>query len=261
MPFTVSHVAAVLPLRRTRLIWSALVVGAMAPDFEYFLLMSPQDRYGHTLIGLFLFTLPLGLLTLWLFHAYVKATLVELMPDEIQRRLAPVAGEFRFGGASRLAMILTSLSLGIVTHLIWDAFTHGNPWLIRNLPALRHPVPVPGIGFVALYKLLQHVSTVVGLAILLVWLMRWYRTGQPKVVVQSEGGPRQAWPPAKIATLVSITVLAALGAIFRALTAIGVPSNHSTLALFVGDLAVTMIALMWWELVALGMWRSRTRTK
>ena len=37
MPFTLSHAAAALPFRRTRLIKSALVIGCFAPDFEYFI--------------------------------------------------------------------------------------------------------------------------------------------------------------------------------------------------------------------------------
>ncbi|MGC2245429.1 MAG: DUF4184 family protein [Terriglobales bacterium] len=261
MPFTPAHVAAVLPFRRSRLIWSALVVGAMAPDFEYFLRMSPQDRYGHTLTGVFFFTLPAGLITLWLFHAYVKAPFVELMPDGLERRLAPCAGKFRFGGARRFALIVASLLVGIATHLIWDSFTHGNTWTTRKWTALGNRVHVPDIGFVPLYKLLQQVSTVVGLAILLVWLVAWYRTGKDgdEVRLRNEGRTPDAWPLRKIATLAAVTVVAAVGAVFRAVTAIGIPSNHSTLALFVGDLAVTMIALMWWQLVALGIWRSRRR--
>jgi hypothetical protein len=260
MPFTPAHVAAVLPFRRSRLIWSALVVGAMAPDFEYFLRMSPQDRYGHTLTGLFLFTLPLALLTLWFFHAYVKATFIELMPDGLERRLAPSAGEFRFGGASQFVLIIASLLVGIGTHLIWDSLTHGNTWTTRHWDALGHRVQVPSIGFVPLYKLLQQVSTVVGLAILAVWLVAWYRAGKD-VALRSEGRMQDAWPLRKIVTLVAVTALALAGAIFRAVTAIWIPSNHSTLALFVGDLAVTMIALMWWQFLALGIWRSRRRTK
>jgi hypothetical protein len=52
-----------------------------------------------------------------------------------------------------------------------------------------------------------------------------------------------------------------LGALFRALSSIGISSNHSTLALFVGDFAATMIALLWWEFVALGIWRSVRHAK
>src|ERR1700690_4154573 len=150
MPFTPAHIAAVLPFRRSRLIWSALVVGAIAPDLEYFLRMSPQDRYGHTLAGLFLFTLPMGLLILWLFHAYVKAPFIELMPKGLEQRLADCAGKFRFGGAPRFALVVASMLVGIGTHLIWDSFTHGSAWTTRHLHILSRPVALPHIGFVPL---------------------------------------------------------------------------------------------------------------
>src|ERR1700722_8650732 len=119
MPFTPAHIAAVLPFRRSQLIWSALVVGAIAPDLEYFLRMSPQGRYGHTLAGLFLFTLPMGLVVLWLFHTYVKPPFIALMPERLQRRLARRAGQFRFGGASRVALVGASMLVGVGMHLIW----------------------------------------------------------------------------------------------------------------------------------------------
>jgi hypothetical protein len=262
MPFTPAHIVAVLPFRRTRMVWSALVVGAVAPDLEYFLRMSPQGRYGHSLAGLFLFTLPLGLLTLWLFHAFVKAPFVELMPDSLARKLAIRGGKFRFGGASRFAMILVSLLVGICTHLIWDSFTHGNTWTTRNLHVLGRQVHLGSIGFVPFYKVLQHLSTVVGLAILLVWLAIWYRTAAGcEVSREFEPQPPDAWPPRRILTLAAIAAIAVLGALFRALSSIGISSNHSTLALFVGDFAATMIALLWWEFVALGIWRSVRHAK
>ena len=65
MPFTIAHAAAALPLRKTRLVLSALVIGTMVPDLQYFLRMAPDDRYGHSLRGALLLSLPLGLLTLW----------------------------------------------------------------------------------------------------------------------------------------------------------------------------------------------------
>jgi len=261
MPFTPAHVAAVLPFRSSRLVWSALVVGAMAPDFEYFLRMSPQGRYGHTLAGLFLFTLPVGLLTLWLFHAYVKAPFTELMPEGLKRRLTPCVGKFRFGGPLRFALIVASLLVGICTHLIWDSFTHGSAWTTRHLHVLARPIALPHIGFVPFYKILQHVSTVVGLAILVVWLVMWYRTGDDAADDQHgiTEHVQDVWPRRKIMTLGAITIFAGLGAIFRAWSEIGIPSNHSTLALFMGEFAATMIALMWWQFVALGIWRRSKR--
>ena len=100
MPFTLSHGAAALPFRRLRLVPSALLVGTFAPDFEYFLRLAPDDRFGHTLLGTFVLTLPVALLVLWLFHRYVKLPLATLLPDAIQRRLASHLDEFRFRGAA-----------------------------------------------------------------------------------------------------------------------------------------------------------------
>lgn len=52
MPFTFAHPAAVLPLgvKKTKYIdFTALVIGSMAPDFEYFIHFKPYQEYGHTI--------------------------------------------------------------------------------------------------------------------------------------------------------------------------------------------------------------------
>ena len=47
MPFTLSHAAASLPFRRLKPVWPALVIGTFAPDLQYFILISDEDRSGH----------------------------------------------------------------------------------------------------------------------------------------------------------------------------------------------------------------------
>jgi len=259
MPFTPAHVAAAFPFRRSRLIWSALIVGTIAPDLEYFIRLSPGGGYSHTLAGSFVLTLPLAILTLWLFHAFVKAAFVELLPHGFRCRLVNVVGEFRFGGAARFAVIVASLMIGILTHLVWDSFTHSNTWLCRTWPPLRHPVGVWFIGAMPVYKLLQYASTIVGLTVLLIWIAAWYRNTE--VCNPRQGDPQNAWPLRKIMTLVAIAAIALLGAIFRALAAPGVRSNHIVSGRFAGPLVVTMIALIWWQLVLLGILRSKTTTE
>ena len=88
MPFTLSHAAAALPFRRTRLIMSAVVVGCLAPDFEYFIPFAHHGGYGHTLAGAFEFDLPLGLAVLWLFHRYAKEPLAACLPEGARERIA-----------------------------------------------------------------------------------------------------------------------------------------------------------------------------
>ena len=124
MPFTLAHGAAALPFRRSRLIPSALLIGTFAPDFEYFLRFSAHDRFGHTLFGSFVLTLPLALVVLWLFHNFAKVPVIRLLPNQLQMRLANHLGKFRFGGWRRFALIVASVLVGIATHLLWDSFTH-----------------------------------------------------------------------------------------------------------------------------------------
>src|SRR5208282_3822629 len=122
MPFTLAHPAAALPFRKTGLVISAVVVGSMAPDFEYFLRLSPQGRYFHSLPGLIIYTLPVALAVLWLFHRSVKFAVLRLLPNRIRMRLS--CTEFSFGNSRRFALLVLSVSVGALTHVIWDSFTH-----------------------------------------------------------------------------------------------------------------------------------------
>ncbi|WP_213947536.1 DUF4184 family protein [Luteibacter sp. dw_328] len=64
MPFTLSHVAAVLPFRRRCSVdvFAALAIGSMTPDLHYFLplLREHWPLPSHELISLPLFCLPAG---------------------------------------------------------------------------------------------------------------------------------------------------------------------------------------------------------
>ena len=65
MPFTVSHIAAVLPGRVVnRLPLAGLAVGAMSPDLEYVVHGMTRRTIGHTPAGIVLLDLPLSLLPL-----------------------------------------------------------------------------------------------------------------------------------------------------------------------------------------------------
>src|SRR5208282_2730238 len=135
MPFTLAHPAAALPFRKTGLVISAVVVGSMAPDFEYFLRLSPQGRFGHSLPGLIIFTLPVALAVLWLFHRSVKFAIVRLLPASLQHRL--VCTDFPFGDVRRFALLVLSVLVGALTHILWDGFTHRSSWLVQHWSPLH----------------------------------------------------------------------------------------------------------------------------
>jgi hypothetical protein len=61
--------------------------------------------------------------------------------------------------------------LGALTHVVWDAFTHSGMWGTRMLPWLS-----TSVGGLALYRWLHVASSVIGLAGLAWFAVRWWRT-------------------------------------------------------------------------------------
>jgi hypothetical protein len=179
MPFTLAHAAAALPFRRLRPVWPALIIGTFAPDFEYFIRLSDEDHGGHHFPDVLIFTLPLALLVLWLFEAYVKGPVVELLPTGLQRRLQSGSKPLPSARTERFVVMLGWLVIGMTTHLLWDSLTHPYSWVWEHWGWLRESLYVPWHGVVMMSKVLQLVSTVLGIVTLLVWMAAWYRNTPP----------------------------------------------------------------------------------
>ena len=251
MPLTFAHPIAVVPLARRGLVFSALVVGSMAPDFEYFLRLSTRHSFGHTLPGLFLFSVPAGLVGLWIFHALLKLPLLSLLPESHQRRLLPLAREeFRFGPARRLGLILLSLLLGAVTHVAWDSMTHPEGWTVVHVPWLGRVIGRTPVGELFVCRVLQHMSTAFGLAGLAWGYGRWLRRA---AVVELP-------VPARFSGRTKIRLLFYAGFIAAVLASLfGYWDNHSkweadTLVMFVSRAVVAGVSAVFLELVGFGLW-------
>ncbi len=177
MPWTVSHVAAVLPFRRTTpwpLDFPALVIGSMTPDVGYYIGRFDLATFDHTLLGSFLAGLPTGTLLLLAFYLFCKPVTFAL-PRPHRPALLPLCPSFGGLRPARWPILLVSLLLGIWTHNFWDAFTHETGWFTQRIGWLRESVvPVGGKTF-ALAFVLQVASTFVGLGILLVAYFLWLR--------------------------------------------------------------------------------------
>lgn len=177
MPFTLAHPAAAVPLRRVlgrTGILSALVIGSMTPDFAYFLPIGITRGQSHTPAALLWFCLPIGLVTYVAFHGLVKRPLIALLPVRLSTHLAALVAPPAVPGPA--LAVATSLVVGALTHIVWDSFTHGGAPAIHVLPRLRTAVVPIGVWDVQLFKLLQHASTALGLALLWHWSWRWYAT-------------------------------------------------------------------------------------
>jgi len=162
VPFTLAHPAAAIPFANKRHIeLAAFVAGTVAPDMEYVLRSAPISECSHTPAGMIWFCVPAGLVLLLFYHALWKW---------------PVFGASRpFGilSRSRAATIAGSVWLGSLSHVVWDSFTHSYGWAACHLSVLQCPVFETHFGVLRAYKVLQHGSTVVGLAALACVGRRW----------------------------------------------------------------------------------------
>ena len=119
MPFTFSHPAIVLPLTYLPKKWyslSALIVGSMTPDFEYFIRMKDYSKYSHTWGGIFWFDVPLGLILLFIFHNVVRNILIVYLPFSLNIRFSSFA-TFNWNKyfQNNIIVVLISLIVGITS--------------------------------------------------------------------------------------------------------------------------------------------------
>src|SRR5579862_7336781 len=122
MPFTVSHVAAVVPAYRplTRAgVFSAAIIGAMVPDFGMLLPGSFARWQTHSLLALFLFCLPVGLFTYALTQTLIKPAVSEVLPDRIYARLRAEHPAVPLRRVSTWLYAALAVLFGALTHLIW----------------------------------------------------------------------------------------------------------------------------------------------
>jgi hypothetical protein len=169
MPFTFSHPAILLPfLKNKKLSATALIVGSMSPDFEYFFRMKMQSEISHTLLGIFLIDLPLGFVVMFAFHEIIKRPLIENSPAFIQNRFQELKQHDWLSYFKSAAFtILISFFLGAVSHILWDSMTHWDGFIVQRFSFFN--VEVFSIPF---YKVAQHASSIIGLLWILFFIYK-----------------------------------------------------------------------------------------
>ncbi len=205
MPWTLSHPAAVLPLRRFTprpLDFAALVFGSMAPDLGYYINQFGLATFAHTLPGTLFAAFPTALVFLFLFY-FVRRPVCYCLPGRQRQALLPLCQSMPTG-FSRWAIILVSLLIGVWTHTFWDAWTHDSGWFVLRIPALQRPLFHIGKNLIYLPLFLQVLSTFVGFAILVVAHFLWLRRQPAEVEADSEN---DAW---RYAFWAAVIVAAAL---------------------------------------------------
>ncbi len=186
MPFTPSHAVVALPFLRTPLVPAAVAVGAMTPDLPLFLPWMPfsyQVMHTNVVVCGVVAALLLGI---W--YVLVRPVMRELSPGPVARRLPDRWDRWSSRGDRRrprlqVTWVVLSILLGVISHIVWDAFTHEGRWGVRAVPVLNQRWG-PLLG----YTWLQHGSSLVGLIALAVAGMVWFvraQRGEPRRVLPS----------------------------------------------------------------------------
>lgn len=169
MPFTLAHPAVIIPLTR-RLPQSALIAGTLAPDILHFIFLRPvHSEFTHSLLGM-LITVPVAIVLVGLWHTTIEISLISLSP----KKFLPVRPLIN-------TRFVAAAAIGVATHLIWDAFTHGHGYAVERVPLLRLDLwPNMPMFFV-----LQVTCSVVGVAIVVRHGVRAFRRAAPATWVPS----------------------------------------------------------------------------
>jgi len=169
MPLTFSHPAIVLPLNYLPTRWvslTGLVIGSVAPDFEYFARMKVYSVYSHTWTGLFWFDLPIALLLTFVYHDVVRDTFISHLPKTLRSRFEQYNTlDWNRHFIKNSPIIILSILVGSASHLFWDSFTHINGYFVVMWNMVK-PISLFGIE-IPLYKLVQHCSTLIGGVVIL----------------------------------------------------------------------------------------------
>ena len=210
MPFTFSPPAAIVPLNYISKRWlslTALVVGSIIPDFEYFIRMGVSSVYSHTWAGLFWYDLPLGLFTLLVFNLLIKDKLITRLPSGINVRFSQYQNGEPNYDLLYFVVAIISILIGAASHILWDSFTHPAGYFVKHHHLLKHKVFIANHS-VAFYNMLQHISSVIG-ALILIYSI--YKMPKGKRTNVDAGRTARYWGGALLIALMVVIIRLATG--------------------------------------------------
>jgi len=238
MPFTLSHAAAVLPLKNSRLPLAALMIGSMSPDFAYFLPFETLTRLStHSPGGILFFCLPIGLAAWLLFVRVLERPTIELLPETWRDRFPRSDPRFSL---SALSLAGVAVIIGAVTHVVWDSFTHAITPVTLAFPVLHAEVFRLDGHSIRMYFFLQCLSSVFGLLALAIWALRLQQSAP---CARSTDEPRNILPAQ--ARIIAVGVLIASSAVTALIMYAGStdsPLRHRIFQLLIGGMTGWLLA-------------------
>lgn len=201
MPFTPSHALVALPFIRTPLVPAAIAIGAMTPDLPLFVRgLGLPYSFTHTFANV-VWTALVAFALFLVWRVVLRPAVGALSPLWLARRLPgdwtqsglEAAGAAVGVGKNRPlypVLLAVSLIVGVLSHIVWDLFTHEGRWGVEVFPALdRMWGPLTG------FKWLQHGSSAIGLIGIAIWAVLWLRRAEarPPFARSVPAGVRIAW--------------------------------------------------------------------
>jgi hypothetical protein len=196
MPFTPSHIAAVLPLRRigVALPLAALAAGSVTPDVPYFVPgVMALGQVTHHPLAVISLDVVIGL-CLWAGWRLGAGPLHELAPRSVRERWQPA--DWRSTPPWTVPM---AVAVGAATHVAWDSFTHPHGFAAARLAMLTAAYPSPFGGEWPGYQWAQYLSGALGLVVM-AWV-GWRQPRRPAPVVATSARP---WVLAAATTQVAV---------------------------------------------------------
>lgn len=209
MPWTLVHPAAVLPLRKLGLRYlsfGGLAVGSVSPDIGYYIGRFDLATLAHTSLGLLILCLPTGLVLFALVRV-LHRPVANMLPEPHRSAWMSLPQVPRLMSLSVVFAVAVSIVIGAMTHNAWDSFTHPAGYMVARLPLLRESVWMLGNRSVRVYELLQHASTLFGLAVIAVAYAKWLKRVKVSAVPSALSSDR--WRYALLFALAAASVILA----------------------------------------------------
>lgn len=177
MPWTFSHPAIVFPLKHSR--WGrflnlpALILGSLSPDLLYSFGLYRFASTAHHVVGWFYTAFPLCIFIYVMVYLLIEP-LKQIIPFPMQKN--------KLWNRRYFFILILSLFLGAMTHIIWDSFTHESGAVVRNFSLLQFNfIHMSDKQEIAIYKLLQHMGSLLGLIYLCFKYYQYHKT-QPNFI-------------------------------------------------------------------------------
>lgn len=242
VPFTPSHAVVAIPFARTPLPAVGVAAGAMAPDLPIFLPGGSGYALTHQAPFFPITGLAIGIVLVLLWRVLVRPWAPVLTPTAIATRLPEDwSGTWRDGlaslprGASGVVLLLAAIEIGVVTHVVWDAFSHVGRLGARLIPVLDADGPLD----IAWASWVQYASSALGLLGIVVWaaLSLRRRPARPQPAADARIAAA-VWGLVTAAALVGAAVAAVRAA------AAGEPRIDVVVALLTGGIGAAGLAFL-----------------